>query len=299
MTLSRAQALAVLAGAPLLARCAFDRAQIRVGSKNFTESFLVAEIYAQALERAGLRVGRLFNLGSTQIAMAAMARGNIDCYPEYTGTALIDVLHAAPIADSASAYRAVARAFKERYDIVWLDPSPMNDSQALATTRAIAAARGLVTLSAVASAAPHLRLATIQEFLARPDGLSGLQRFYGGFRFREVRTYDIALKYRALLENKADIATAFTTDGAVATDDLVILRDDRHFWPAYNIAPLVRSATLQAIPGVAHVLNAVSPAITDRAARTMNAAIEGAQRDPADVAAAFLKSLEGRRERHA
>ncbi|MFY9720889.1 MAG: glycine betaine ABC transporter substrate-binding protein [Candidatus Cybelea sp.] len=292
MSLSRARALAVLAAAPILARCEFDRAQVRVGSKNFTESFLIAEIYAQALERAGLRVGRLFNLGSTQIAMAAMERGNIDCYPEYTGTALINVLHDAPIADPRTAYQVVARSFEERYGIVWLDPSPMNDSQGLATTRAIAAAQRLATLSDVAAAAPRLRLATIQEFLARPDGLPGLQRFYGGFQFREVRTYDIALKYRALLENKADVATAFTTDGAIDTDDLVILRDDKHFWPAYNIAPLIRKPALQARPAIARILNAVSSAITDRKARAMNAAIEGSQQDPADVAAAFLRSFD-------
>jgi osmoprotectant transport system substrate-binding protein len=292
MSLSRARALAVLAAAPILARCEFDRAQVRVGSKNFTESFLIAEIYAQALERAGLRVGRLFNLGSTQIAMAAMERGNIDCYPEYTGTALINVLHDAPIADPRTAYQVVARSFEERYGIVWLDPSPMNDSQGLATTRAIAAAQRLATLSDVAAAAPRLRLATIQEFLARPDGLPGLQRFYGGFQFREVRTYDIALKYRALLENKADVATAFTTDGAIDTDDLVILRDDKHFWPPYNIAPLIRKPALQARPAIARILNAVSSAITDRKARAMNAAIEGSQQDPADVAAAFLRSFD-------
>lgn len=290
MTLTRARALAVLGAAPLLGRCALDRAQVRVGSKNFTESFLIAEIYAQALERAGLRVGRLFNLGSTQIAMAAMQRGNIDCYPEYTGTALINVLHLPPVADPARAYEVVARAFKERYGIVWLDRSPMNDSQGLATTREIAKAQRLATLSDAALAAPRLRLATIQEFLARPDGLPGLQRFYGGFRFGDVRTYDIALKYRALLEGKADIATAFTTDGAIATYDLVILRDDRHFWPPYNIAPLVRKATLESFPQIAPILNAVSATITDGAARAMNAAIEGAQQDPADVAAAFLKA---------
>ncbi|MBV8198273.1 MAG: hypothetical protein JO263_09060 [Candidatus Eremiobacteraeota bacterium] len=286
--MKRSGALAWLGAAPLLARCAFDPAAIRVASKNFTESFVIAEIYAQALERAGLRVERLFNLGSTQIAIAAMQRGNIDCYPEYTGTALIDVLHLPPESNPRAAYAIVAREFRERYDIVWLRPSPMNDSQGLATTRAVAAREHLATLSDVAHAAPRLRLATIQEFLARPDGLPGLQKFYGGFEFREVRTYDIALKYRALLDGKADVATAFTTDGAIATQSLVVLRDDRHFWPAYNIAPVVRSAALRAHPGLRDVLNAVSPRITDNVARTLNAAVESKQRDPADVAAEFL-----------
>jgi len=285
---SRRRALALVASAPLLSRCIFDRSAVRVGSKNFTESFVIAEIYAQALERAGLRVTRLFNLGSTQIAIAAMERGDIDLYPEYTGTALIDVLHLAPVASPRTAYEIVARHFARRYGFVWLAPSPMNDSQGLATTRAVTLRYGLVTLSDCARAASALRLATIQEFLARPDGLAGLQRFYGGFRFREIRTYDIALKYQALLEGRADVASAFTTDGAIAADSLAVLRDDRHFWPPYNIAPVARAATLAARPQIARVLDAVSPMITDRAAQTMNAQVENDQADPADVAAKFL-----------
>ncbi|HEV3092234.1 MAG TPA: glycine betaine ABC transporter substrate-binding protein [Candidatus Cybelea sp.] len=295
MSLSRARALALLCSTPAFGACALARADVRVGSKNFTESFLIAEIYAQALERAGLRVARLFNLGSTQIAMAAMQRGSIDCYPEYTGTALIDVLHLPPIANSRAAYDVVSREFRQRYGIVWLAPSPMDDSQALATTQEIAAARHLATLSDVATAAPQLRFATIQEFLARPDGLPGLQRAYGGFRFASVRTYDIALKYRALLEGHAEIASAFSTDGEVGSDHLVIMRDDRNFWPAYNVAPVVRAAALARRPEIAGLLDAVSRAITDRAARRMNAAIEDLQQDPADVAAAFLKSTSARR----
>ncbi|MBV9233331.1 MAG: hypothetical protein JO030_04755 [Candidatus Eremiobacteraeota bacterium] len=289
----RSEALASLVAAPLISRCAFDPSAVRIASKNFTESFLVAEIYAQALERAGLRVERLFNLGSTQIALAAMQRGNIDCYPEYTGTALVDVLHLPPQANPRIAYATVARQFEARYGLEWLAPAPMNDSQGLATTREIAAREHLTTLSDVARAAGRLRLATIQEFLARPDGLPGLQKFYGGFHFREVRTYDIALKYRALLDGRADVATAFTTDGAIATQSLVVLRDDGHFWPAYNIAPVVRAATLRAHPNLRAVLDGISSRITDAAARAMNDAVENKQRDPADVAAAFLSSRDG------
>jgi osmoprotectant transport system substrate-binding protein len=290
---TRAQAIAMI-GAPLLARCAFGPSAVRVGSKNFTESFVIAEIYAQALEGAGIRVQRLFDLGSTQIAMAAMQRGNLDCYPEYTGTALIDVLHAAPIANPQAAYVAVRDAFAQRFGIVWLRPSPMDDSQGLATTHAIAQRYGVQTLSDVARAADRLRLATIQEFLARPDGLPGLQRAYGGFRFAQVRTYDIALKYRALLDGRADIATAFTTDGEIATSDLVVLRDDRHFWSAYNVAPLVRRDALAARPEIARALNAVSPAITDGVIRAMNAGVESRGADPADVASSFLASIHAR-----
>jgi osmoprotectant transport system substrate-binding protein len=287
MSLTRRRALTLLACAPLVSACG-SHAGVRVGSKNFTESFVIAEIYAQALERAGLRVERRFNLGSTQIAMAAMRRGDIDLYPEYTGTALIDVLHLAPIQNSRALYATVAREFARRYGFIWLQPSPMNDSQALATTKAIAARERVATLSDLAPVASRLRLATIQEFLSRADGLPGLRRVYGGFAFRDVRTYDIALKYQALLSGQADVASAFTTDGAIASDDLIVLRDDRHLWPPYNVAPVARKTILENQPRIARVLDAVSSAITDRAAQRMNAAVESDHRDPADVAAAFL-----------
>jgi osmoprotectant transport system substrate-binding protein len=273
-----------------LAACGARNA-IAVGSKNFTESIVIAEIYAQALERAGLRVDRRLDLGSTQIAMAAMARGQIDIYPEYTGTALIDVLHHAPIVDPAASYAFVRDAFAREYSVVWLDRSPMNNSQALATTAAIAARNHLRTLSDLAPVAPRLRLATIPEFVTRSDGLPGLQRVYGGFHFASVRTYDISLKYEALLQGSADIATAFTTDGTIVRNHLVVLEDDKHLWPAYNVAPLVSKRALAREPRIASILNAVSPKITTEAAQAMNDQVEAHDRDPADVAAAFLKGI--------
>jgi osmoprotectant transport system substrate-binding protein len=290
MTLTRARAIAMLASFAAAPSCA-PRNAVAVGSKNFTESIVIAEIYAQALERVGLPVIRRLDLGSTQIAMAAMARGEIDIYPEYTGTALIDVLHHDPIPDPNASYAYVREVFARDYHIVWLARSPMNDSQGLATTAAIAQRYHLRTLSDLAPVASRLRLATIPEFITRPDGLPGLQRRYGGFKFASVRSYDIALKYEALLEADADVATAFTTDGAIAVDHLVVLDDDKHLWPVYNVAPLVRETTLAREPQIARVLDAISPSITDKVARTMNAQVESRDRDPADVAAEFLKGV--------
>jgi osmoprotectant transport system substrate-binding protein len=288
MTLTRARAIAALASFAAFPSCA-SRNAVAVGSKNFTESIVIAEIYAQALERAGLDVVRRLDLGSTQIAMAAMARGEIDIYPEYTGTALIDVLHHAPIRDPNANYAYVREDFAREYEIMWLKRSPMNDSQGLATTASIAQRYHLRTLSDLAPVASRLRLATIPEFISRPDGLPGLQRVYGGFKFASVRSYDISLKYEALLDGDADVATAFTTDGAIAVDRLVVLDDDKHLWPVYNVAPLVRQATLAREPRIAPVLDAVSPRITDATARAMNAQVESRDRDPADVAAEFLR----------
>ncbi len=286
--LSRRRAIALLAAAPMVVSC-HARSAIRVGSKNFTESIVIGEIYAQTLEAAGYHVERRLNLGSTQIALAAMERGDIDLYPEYTGTALIDVLHHAPLYDPHAIFTLVQREFLQRFGLHWLAPSPMNDSQGLATTAATASKYKLRTLSDLAPVSSQLRLATIPEFLTRADGLPGLQRLYGGFHFASVRTFDIALKYEALLAGAADIATAFTTDGAIATNRLVVLEDDKHLWPAYNVAPVLRPP-IAADAKLVKALNAISPRITSEAAARMNAAVEERQQDPADVAAAFLRN---------
>ena len=285
----RSTALATIGGAFALVRCAPSQA-IRIGSKNFAESILLAELYAQTLETLGIAVERRFDLGSTQIALAALTRGDIDCYPEYTGTALIDVLHHAPMRDGEAILKLLRATFEARFHATWLAPAPMNDSQALATTREISRRLNLTTLTECSRLAPQLRLATIQEFLARPDGLPGLQRYYGGFHFQSIRTYDIALKYEALLTGKADVATAFTTDGTIAARGLIVLRDDRHFWPAYHAAPVVLTATLVRFPRMRAALDALSARLSTSAVASMNERIESAQMSPAAVAHGFLQS---------
>lgn len=288
--LTRKEATALIGAALVLPRCTNRKsAAIRIGSKNFTEDSVIAEIYAQALEQAGLPVERRFDLGSTQIATAALRRGDIDLYPEYTGTALIDVLHLPPMRDGAALYRRVRDEFERRYGLRWLRPSPMNDSQGLATTQAIAKQYHIFTLSQLSRAAPQLRLAVIPEFLSRADALPGLQKFYGGFHFKDVKTYDIGLKYLALLHGDADVATAFTTDGTLYANHLVVLKDDRHFWPEYHIAPVARIEILRRFPTIAETLDRIAPSITDARARAMNYSVDVKKEDSAAVAAAFVR----------
>jgi osmoprotectant transport system substrate-binding protein len=285
--LSRARALALLGTAPL-AGCGLGGSP-RVGSKNFTEELLLGELYAQTLERAGMHVARRLDLGATAIAMLALERGDIDLYPEYTGTALLDVLHEAPIADPQRAYATVARAYRERFDLIWLRPALFEDSQALAATAALARRRGLRTLSDVARAAPELVLGTVPEFLHRADGLPGLQRVYGGFHFRRIVQLANGVKYDALLRGAIDVVLAFTTDGEIDADHLVVFEDDKHLFPAYQAAPVVRPAALAAHPPLAPALDALAPRLTTEVMRRLNRAVDGpAQREPADVAREFL-----------
>jgi osmoprotectant transport system substrate-binding protein len=286
---NRAHALGLLGLAPLAA-CGFDRDTTRVGSKNFTEALLLGELYSQLLEDNGLAVRRRLDLGGTDIAMAALRRGEIDLYPEYTGTALLVVLKQGLQGDAVQTFEYVKHQYETRYGLTWLDPAPMNNTEALATTQALAARYGLHTLSDVAAKAPQLRLGAVPEFVSRPDGLPGLKRVYGGFAFKEIRLVDFGLKYKALLDGDVDIVVAFGTDGAIVADDLVVMRDDKHLFPPYQVAPVVRIETLKARPQIAQLLNGVAPLLTDRVMQTLNNAIDGPQKgEPADVARAFIK----------
>jgi osmoprotectant transport system substrate-binding protein len=290
--LTRRRSLALIGAALALPSCGGAKRSagdaIRVGSKNFGENIIVGEIYAAALERAGFAVERHMNLGSTQIAMAAMERGDIDLYPEYTGTGLIDVLRLQPIRDAKMLYQRVRMQYQERYGMTWLAPSPANDSQGLVVTQWVAQSYGVRTLSHCAKAAPFLRLAAVPEFVARADALPGLQKFYGGFKFKDVKTYDIGLQYDALTHGNADVATAFTTDAQIAADRLVLLEDDKHFWPAYNIAPVVRNEALRLHPKIAPILNALAPRLTTHGLSAMNYLYTVRKEDAAKIARSFL-----------
>jgi osmoprotectant transport system substrate-binding protein len=291
--LSRSRALALLAGAfPFAgATVACNRQSpnaVAVGSKDFTEELILGEMYAQILEKRGLTVARKLNLGGTQVAMEALKRGDIDLYPEYTGTALITILKLPPRGDAAPIYRTVKEEYERRYGLVWLAPAPMNDTQALAMTRAGSEKYRVRTLSDLAKAAPQLRLGAIPEFTTREDALPGLQRAYGGFQFKSVKLFDIGLKYKALETGQVDVVVAFGTDGQIAADHLVILNDDKHFWPAYQIAPVVRRATLEKHPEIAPALDKLAPLLTDDVMRGLNYQVDGAKQEPADVARDFL-----------
>ncbi|HEY5093561.1 MAG TPA: glycine betaine ABC transporter substrate-binding protein [Candidatus Eremiobacteraceae bacterium] len=291
--MTRSAALRVLAAAALIpAGCGGKPASvIKVGSKNFTEELLLGEMYSLALERAGYNVERRLNLGSTQIAMEAMQRGEIDLYPEYTGTALVVQLKLAPMSDRRKVFDLVKAAYIRQYDMTWLDPAPMNDMQALATTQAVAAKYGLRTLSECSRLAPRLRLGAGHEFIERPDGLPGLQRAYGGFHFASVKITALGLKYKALLAGDVDVALAFGTDGEIDADKLVVLDDDRHFFPPYQVAPVVRTNTLTQFPKIPSALNALSPFITDATMRRLNWRVDGNKEEPADVARDFVTQV--------
>lgn len=284
-------AVVVLGGVPAAYAQAETAPTIRIGSKNFTEQLLLGEIYALLLEEHGYKVDRRLNLAGTLVAHQALVHGEIDLYPEYTGTGLFNMLNLEPMSDSEAVYNAVKQGYEEQWDLVWLDPAPMNNTQAIAVTRATAEKYDMYTLSRMAEVAPQLVMAAVPEFTERPDGLLGLQEVYGGFRFRSVRLVDFGIKYRVLLQGQADVTVAFGTDGEIIGHDLVIMEDDKGLWPPYQVAPVVRAELLEQAPEVAAILNSLQPHLTDATMQRLNWEVDGNKREYTRVAREFLREL--------
>ncbi len=264
---------------------------IIVGSKDFTEEFILAEMYAQLLEQAGFKVVRKLDLGGTPVTQAAILNGEIDLYPEYTSTALLTVLKQKPIQDSTQIFNTVKSQYEQQYKLTWLQPAPFNDTQALAMTQAGSAKYGIKTFSDLSKKAPELVLGGPAEFIDREDGLPGLQAAYGGFQFKDVKQLDTGnLRYLALLDRQIDVVVAFSTDGQIISDHLVLLQDDKHYYPVYQAAPVIRMDTLQKYPQIAEVLNKLEPLLTDQVMSSLNWQVDGPdKKEPADVARAFLQ----------
>lgn len=261
---------------------------ITVGSKDFTEQFILGEMYALALEAAGFTVERKLNLGGTPVAHAGLLSGEIDLYPEYTGTGLLTVLKLPSSGDPAEVYATVAREYESQFQLIWLDPAPLNNTQALAMTRTRAAELGIATISDMVAKAGELVMIGPPEFQAREDGLPGIQAVYGNFRLKAYKAVDPGLRYQGLVNGEADVAVAFGTDGEIAAFDLVLLEDDKQLFPPYQVAPVVRKDTLEANPGIAAALNALSPLLTDEVMQRLNYEVSGNRKEPAEVARTFL-----------
>jgi osmoprotectant transport system substrate-binding protein len=267
---------------------ATNNGAIVVGSKDFTEQFIIGEMYALALENAGLPVERKLNLGGTPVAQAALESGEIDLYPEYTGTGLLTVLKMPAISDRQEVYQKVADGYQEQFNLVWLEPSPMNNTQALAMRRERAEELGISTISDMATQASELVMIGPPEFQEREDGLPGIQAAYGNFELQEYKAVDPGLRYQGLVDGEADVVVAFGTDGEMSAFDLVLLEDDRQLFPPYQVAPVVRQDTLDSYPAIADTLNALSPLLTDETMQRLNYEVSGNQREPAEVAREFL-----------
>ncbi|MBS4205524.1 glycine betaine ABC transporter substrate-binding protein [Lederbergia citrea] len=264
--------------------------KIKVGSKNFTESLILGEMYALALEDAGFKVERKLNLGGTLVAHEALKKGDIDVYPEYTGTGLLNIMEEEPLSDPQQVYDMVSDFYKKEFNLVWLTPSNANNTQAIAVSKKASEEYGITTLSDLQANADKIDFAGVPEFEEREDGLLGMNRVYGDFNFKSLKLYDYGVKYRAVLNDEVQGTVAFGTDGDLTNPDLVVLEDDKHLWPPYFVGPVIRQDTLDKDEKIGKILDEISAKLDDSTMQKLNAEVDINQREYADVAKEFLKN---------
>jgi len=275
---------------PLIAGCV-GRDAVIVGSKNFTESLLLGEIVAQQLERYQVPVERKLYLGGTFVCHQAIVAGQIDLYVEYTGTASSAVLKLPAAHDAARVRQSVDSAYRANWGIEWTAPFGFNNTFAMLVRRQDAARLGIRTLSQAARYAPGWKPAFGYEFVEREDGYRGLLQAYG-LRFgTRPATMDLALTYRALAEGRADFIAGNSTDGLIKALDLFPLEDDRHYFPPYQAAPVVRSQVFSRFPAARAALAKLANTLTDERMRELNYQVDVGHQRPADVAAGFLAGV--------
>lgn len=274
--------LALVLCAPVAAR------PLRVASKHFTESLILGELAAQLVESTGEKVERRLGLQGTLFCFESLRTGEVDIYPEYTGTGLVAILKMDPPADARMVTYTVRQEFRYRWDLVWLAPLGFNNTYALGMRAKDAAARNIRTISDLARFAGEMKLGCGTEFLARSDGYPGLQARYR-LKFKEARAMDPGLTYEAVAKGAVDVIDAYATDGRVQKFDLAVLEDDLAFFPPYDATFLTRRDVVEARPKLRALLDALAYRIDDAAMRAMNHEVDAQGRTPAQVAKSFLE----------
>jgi osmoprotectant transport system permease protein len=284
-------ALALIAGAVVVVASRGTGVVIRVGSKNFTEQIILGELLAQVIEsRCGLSVERRLNLGGTFICDRAVRSGDIDLYVEYTGTAHTAIFHEAPDTDP----RRVFETVRTRYaagGVTLLDPLGFENTFAILVRGETAKQFSLKTIEDAAPHAPEWQAGFGYEFLQRADGYPGLSKKYGLTFRAPPRAMDLSLIYRALTDRQVDLIAGDATSGLIEAYGLVMLEDNRRYFPPYDAAIVARSATLLAHPPLQEALSSLSRRISVADMRRMNHAVDALRREPGDVAREFLGGL--------
>lgn len=261
--------------------------RVAVGSKDFTESALLAEIVAQMLEARGVSVERRFELGGN-LPHEALVAGTLDLYPEYTGTSYTAILQHTPITDPRAVYDQVKREYADRFKVEVSQPLGFENTFAILVRGDDARRLNLKTISNAATEAPRWRAGFGQDFMSRADGYPGFSKTYG-LKFAEVREMDLSLTYIALSSRQVDLIAGNSTEGRIPTLDLVQLVDDRRYFPPYEAVYLVRQDSLTRLPALPDVLSKLANAISTDEMRRLNYEIDGQKRDPKEVVKEWLK----------
>lgn len=263
---------------------------ITIGSKDFTESAILAHMYADLIEaNTDIKVSRKTNLGGTKVCLGALRTGDIDMYVEYSGTAYGDVLGLPPNTDMDEVYEVVKKEFADKLGIRVLKQAGFNNTYALATTQEIAERYGLERVSDLKGAAGDLAAAMTFEFLNRQDGMPGLARHYGGILFKETNAMSAAQRYLALQNGDAHVIDAYSTDGLLKKFKLITLEDDGRFFPPYYAMPVMNAASAERLEDVIPLIESLGDRLTDEVMIELNYRVDEERENPARVAADFLR----------
>jgi osmoprotectant transport system substrate-binding protein/osmoprotectant transport system permease protein len=264
-----------------------SESRVAVGSKDFTESALLAEIVAQMLEARGVSVERRFELGGN-LPHEALVAGTLDIYPEYTGTSFTAILQHAPITDPRAVYDQVKQEYADKFRVEVSQPLGFENTFAILVRGDDARRLKLKTISNATTEAPRWRAGFGQDFMSRADGYPGFSKTYG-LKFAEVREMDLSLTYIALSSRQVDLIAGNSTEGRIPTLDLFQLADDRRYFPPYEAVYLVRQDSLTRVPALQEVLGKLANAISTEEMRRLNYEIDGKKRDPKEVVKEWLK----------
>lgn len=265
---------------------------IRIGSKDFTEQEILCYMTSHAIENnTDINVETECNLGGAQVVFSALTNDNIDLYIDYAGTDYTDILDHKPISDVDKVYKTIKKEMKQKYNIEVLDQMAFNNTYALAVTKETAEQYNLKTISDLTRVANELTIAPTLEFINREDGLPGLKKAYG-LEFKDTIGIDGSPRYTALQNNNAQVIDAFTTDGLLRKFNLVVLEDDKNFFPPYNAIPLVRSDTLKEYPEIEDILNKLGTYLTDEVMQDLNYQVDELGNSPEQVAINYLNMID-------
>ena len=261
-------------------------AHVTVGSKDFTESILLAEIVAQMLEAKNIEVDRKFDLGGN-LAHSALVGGQIDLYPEYTGTSFTAILHHQPLTDPKAVYDQVKREYESQFQVEVSPPLGFDNTFAILVRGEDARRYALKVISAAARYAPNWQAGFGHDFIVRPDGYPGFSKTYG-LQFAGVNEMSLDLTYRALASHQVDMIAGNSTDGRIAALDLVQLEDDRHYFPPYEGVFLTRKDSLARVSELAAIMQKLGSTISTDEMRKLNYEVDGAKRDKKNVVHEWL-----------
>jgi glycine betaine/choline ABC-type transport system substrate-binding protein len=277
----------LLATILILTACSKQKPVV-VGSKNFTESVLLGEIVAQRLEGAGCTVERKLDLGGTLVCDKAITAGALDVYPEYSGTALTAILHHEALRDRAAVMKKVAADYEAR-GLSWGPALGFENTFAMIVRTADAQRLSLKSISDLARVSTTFRPGFGYEFVERPDGWNGLLQQYALHFTEPPRTMDLGLTYRALAAGEIDLIAGNSTDGLIDALHLTVLTDDRHFFPPYDAALVVRHDLGTKCPDGPAALQSLQSRLDAATMRRLNLAIDRDKKSPSEVARTWLK----------